>query len=432
MELLEGATLSDHLARHGPMSSDELRDVFHQLCHGLAAAHARGLIHRDLKPDNVFLQLPRSALGGRFVKVLDFGVAKALGPSRTRGTASIIVGTQGWWAPEQMLGGMISPATDVWALGLLAYWCLTGKMFHETAQQMEVTATARAREQGVAGRVPPSLDPWFAQCLAWEPTQRFRDASAAWRALDATLPRHATTVATAPTALTAAPATTATSTTPPPVQLPTARVPASRSSGVAVVVGLVVFGVGAAVAWSWSTPSSPSTPTPMPSDVWSFLQQWNAQLDAIARYEPANVGSFYAEQTRLRGSRNTLRTRIGVGAYWEAFFRQQGGTIRFDWTRATAAIEALDGSRDSHRACALVAGAEPQVLFVRVPAVEDNPQSGVETRDRVRCTHVEGLYLLRLMSVGGTWQICHDTWSMQEAICPSCPTTFGCEAPGAL
>jgi len=170
---------------------------------------------------------------------------------------------------------------------------------------------------------------------------------------------------------------------------------------------------------------------PVSSDVWGFLQRWNAQLDAIARYEPANVGSHYAEQTRLRGSRNALRTRIGVGAYWEMFFHQQQGTIRFDWTRANASIETLDGTRDSHRACALVTGAEPQVLFVRVPAVEDNPQSGIQTREAIRCTHVEGLYLLRLMRVGGSWQICHDTWSMQEAICPSCPTALGCETPGA-
>lgn len=211
----------------------------------------------------------------------------------------------------------------------------------------------------------------------------------------------------------------------------------------------LVFGVGLGVRWfTTEDPTTPrgtapvaTSPQPAPTarrtvsnelplstnpGVEAFLRDWNAQLDATALGQPSNLQSFYAEQTRLRGSRGLLRTRAAVEGYWRAFFLEQQGTIRFDWPRATVVVEPLDGTRESHSACRLVWTEDLTVTLVRVPAVEDNPQSGIDTVDGTRCTHIEGTYLLRLMHVATTWQICHDTWSLEEAICPSCPSARSC------
>ncbi len=413
MELLEGATLTQHLAGHGPMAPGELREVFSQLCHGVAAAHGRGVVHRDLKPDNVFLQRARTASGGRSVKVLDFGIAKVLGPARLQRAASVIVGTQGWWAPEQMIAGMISPATDVWALGLLAYWCLTGQRFHDTAERIELRATERALAQGVAGRVPSALDPWFARCLALEPAQRFPDAAAAWRALDAAL-------ASPPSATDAPP--------PPPVGK---TFSVDNTLWVLVGVGALMLLGGFALA-GFLAPRAESARVnaappmaPLSAELQPFFRQWNAQLDAITRGQPPNLAPFYAESVRFRGSRSALRQTPWIERYWTDLYRQ-GASIQLDVSGAVQGEERLDATRDSHQACVRVSGDTSTVTLVRIRATENNPASDIENRDGSRCTSVRGVYLVRLRRAGGAWRICHETWSLEEGVCPSCPQARDC------
>jgi hypothetical protein len=171
-------------------------------------------------------------------------------------------------------------------------------------------------------------------------------------------------------------------------------------------------------------PSTPSFVTGPPrGDLLGFLAHWDQNLSAIVRGESASVSAFYSEPTRLRGSGNTLRTHAGVDAYWRNVFR---GTIRFNWSTAQTVEETLDPTRTSHAACALMSGAEPGVTLVRVDAVEDNPQNGIETNDGRRCSHIQGKYLLRLRRASGGYQICHDSWSLDEAVCPSCPSAKDC------
>jgi eukaryotic-like serine/threonine-protein kinase len=429
MELLDGATLQEHVTRHGALSRDELRSVFAQLCHGLAAAHARGVVHRDLKPDNVFLQLAKSVHGGVFVKVLDFGVAKALDPGRARGTASIAVGTQGWWAPEQVFGGGVSPATDVWALGLLAYWCATGKAFLDSGmpqQPMLTTASSRAQEQGVAERLPEGFDAWFAHCVTWEPTGRFRDASAAWRALDGVLTRAQT---------------------PPIAETQTARrlpdAPPTRttrpSSTALLAVGAMAFLTTVGIGWWLLAPSkgeAPTQPRPVPSettDLHAFLRAWSDALETIPAGENPSLEPFYAPLTRFRGSANAA-TPPDIERYWQNFFRRDNGSLRFDWSRSSVASEVLGSQDAGHSACRLVAGDDQTVTLVRVHMTEDAPHPNMPTTDGSRCRHIEGNYLLRLRRANGAWRICHDTISQCEAICPSCPAVDVCRTacPGLV
>jgi serine/threonine protein kinase len=195
MELLEGQNLGDHISEHGPMKKDVVRQSLEQLCHAIAAAHKLGIIHRDLKPANVFLSEARRVGAPRVVKVLDFGIAKIIAESVTMQGSQL--GTPSWMAPEQAAGDPVTAATDVWAIGLLAFFMLTGKPFWRSAMtrdgakrlMMEVMkeaipiAWARAAELGAAECIPAGFNEWFAQCVAREPSDRFVNAGAAYAAL---------------------------------------------------------------------------------------------------------------------------------------------------------------------------------------------------------------------------------------------------------
>jgi tRNA A-37 threonylcarbamoyl transferase component Bud32 len=131
MELLDGCTLRERLARAGRMEAAEVLHVLRGVCSAVSAAHARGLVHRDLKPENIFLQtLPSSFVP----KVLDFGVAKALDQSDVAtgsgplGTAAgVLVGTIEYMSPEQVAGDEVNRSWDVWALSVVTFEMLTGR-----------------------------------------------------------------------------------------------------------------------------------------------------------------------------------------------------------------------------------------------------------------------------------------------------------------
>ncbi len=128
MDLLEGADLQTLLAREGGLSWPRARAMLLQIASALGAAHARGIVHRDVKPSNCFV----THLGSdrEQVKVLDFGIAKLLEPSaetRRLTRTNAVIGTIVYAAPEQMLGQQVDARTDVYALGIVAYEMLTGR-----------------------------------------------------------------------------------------------------------------------------------------------------------------------------------------------------------------------------------------------------------------------------------------------------------------
>jgi tRNA A-37 threonylcarbamoyl transferase component Bud32 len=199
MELLEGEDLATRIERAGPLSPSEVRDVFEQLCHAVAAAHVAGIVHRDLKPENVFLARSKRAGGDARVdvKVLDFGIAKHVAESATRGQTMGMIGTPMWMAPEQTEPGKTTPAADVWALGLILYFVTTGHQYWLTAENPEATltqllkevvmgplpaASERARAQG-APPLAPELDGVFARCVNRDPRQRYANAQLLWESL---------------------------------------------------------------------------------------------------------------------------------------------------------------------------------------------------------------------------------------------------------
>jgi serine/threonine protein kinase len=242
MAFLSGEDLEHVVERVGALNPVAAVRIVSQAAAGLAKAHEVGIVHRDIKPANLFLAEEESDIT---VKILDFGIAKVLAETATAGTEAI--GTPLWMAPEQtQAGASIGPPTDVWALGLIAFRLLAGRVYW-TSSQMEgastfmlmrevlfeplVAASARSAQIGGAP-LPPSFDAWFARCVARDVAQRFPDAGAAFAALEQVLRG----VDPAQRALTAP-----TPSTPLPI------VPAGRSA-VQTVAGAPIFGTAPGTA----------------------------------------------------------------------------------------------------------------------------------------------------------------------------------------
>lgn len=197
MELLDGDDLEAVMRRAGPLPLEEVVRLFEQLAHALGRAHAQGIIHRDLKPENLFLARSKQHGVASALKILDFGIATLVASDKTAATVTTAIGSPLWIAPEQTAtGAKLRPSTDVWAMGLIAFYLLTGKSYWPAASAEPfnlnaliteivayplVAASTRAAELGVT--LSPALDGWFSQCIVREPEARFTDANAASEAL---------------------------------------------------------------------------------------------------------------------------------------------------------------------------------------------------------------------------------------------------------
>src|SRR5829696_6036274 len=169
MTLYEGETLRDRLDR-GPLPLDEAVDIACQVAAGLARAHERGIVHRDVKPANLAL-----APGGQ-VKILDFGIAKLADQSRlTR--AGTALGTAAYMSPEQFHGEPPDARTDVWSLGVVLYEMVTGRLpFEDLSDREMVRAILEKRQKPMAFErpgVPDGLERIVARALAKRPADRY-------------------------------------------------------------------------------------------------------------------------------------------------------------------------------------------------------------------------------------------------------------------
>jgi hypothetical protein len=180
MELLEGLDFEKLVTRFGPVSPGRALYLLRQACDSLGEAHARGLVHRDLKPSNLFAC--RMGLDVDYVKVLDFGLVKNdpnVAPKQARLTAvDMISGTPAFMSPEMINDGdAVGPAADVYALGCVAYWLLTGKYVFEapntTAMLLRHLQTPPPAPSASAPHpVPPEIDRLVLACLAKDPAAR--------------------------------------------------------------------------------------------------------------------------------------------------------------------------------------------------------------------------------------------------------------------
>ncbi|UQA57129.1 serine/threonine protein kinase [Polyangium aurulentum] len=195
MELLRGEELGKRLSRMGPLPPAEAFSYLHQTSLALDKTHRAHIVHRDLKPDNLFLCERED--GTPRIKVLDFGIAKIVAASSTAAGATQSLGTPLYMAPEQFLmESSVSPATDIFALGMIAFTLLVGKpyWYEESRGGANVFAfaahaalgpreAATARAARLGAMLPPSFDAWFARATAKLPSERFPSATSAVKAL---------------------------------------------------------------------------------------------------------------------------------------------------------------------------------------------------------------------------------------------------------
>jgi len=187
--LLRGESLAERVAREGGQPHSEVYALLEALAGALGQAHARGIVHYDLTPENVHLGARRPfAMALRELTVSRF-VATACA---ARGE---LVGSAQWMAPEQLdAGRRLAPSANVWSLGLLIFYAAVGRpywwnaspdrepsreLLREILHAPIVAASERAHELGGEGALPPWLDAWFARCVARDTTKRFATASAA-------------------------------------------------------------------------------------------------------------------------------------------------------------------------------------------------------------------------------------------------------------
>ncbi len=223
MELLEGESLAERLARQGVLGLVETAEILSQSAKALSVAHDGGLVHRDVKPGNIFLLAPFNEI---FVKVLDFGIAKQLYSAESAALAATaahselatdqfmdlharqaaqppanqppaaltatgaIVGTPHYMSPEQLLSSRNTDfRTDIWALGVVAYQAITGRLPFDGDTMpslcMSICTAAFHPPSTVQTGVPPALDHWFRCALALDVAARFgsvREAAAQFSA----------------------------------------------------------------------------------------------------------------------------------------------------------------------------------------------------------------------------------------------------------
>jgi serine/threonine protein kinase len=157
MEFLAGHSLAQEIIQHGPLDPRRALGIAVQIAHGLAAAHQAGIIHRDLKPDNVFV-VPADVGAPEQVKILDFGIARVAGRKTRLTAAGVVVGTPEYMSPEQARGDELDVRSDIYALGVVLFELLTGRV-PLSGDSMVGTLTKQVFE------LPPpirEIDPRFA------------------------------------------------------------------------------------------------------------------------------------------------------------------------------------------------------------------------------------------------------------------------------
>jgi eukaryotic-like serine/threonine-protein kinase len=195
MELVEGPTLAELAGQRAALKTDDALRIARQIAEALEAAHEQGIVHRDLKPANVKVR------GDGTVKVLDFGLAKALEPSGAASAEAmnsptltaratqlgVILGTAAYMAPEQAKGKIVDRRADIWAFGVVVYEMLTGRRAFDAEDVSDTLAAVLTREidwTALPADVPARLRALLRDCLIRDPRQRLRDIGDARIAID--------------------------------------------------------------------------------------------------------------------------------------------------------------------------------------------------------------------------------------------------------
>lgn len=286
MEYVEGRTLSEILTA-GALDAATAQDYIHQAATALAEAHSRDLVHRDIKPGNLLVT------DDGVVKITDFGIARA-GDGMALTETGQLIGTPSYISPEQAEGKAATPASDVYALGVVLFECLTGHRPYEADSPVAIAlAHVRAPVPDLPSEVPAGLAAVTTRALAKDPAERYPDAAAFAAALEALAPDDRTMVLSLPV--------TAAATGPVPDRL--------RSWGrwpvvAAVVLALLVLGALGVAALLADGDETKDTPAPGSTTPSQSVSPEMVQVDPAAY-----VGKPVAEVRAALGALG-LETRV--------------------------------------------------------------------------------------------------------------------------
>ncbi len=279
MELVEGEDLKDLIRREAPLSPARVVNLGCQLAAALEYAHRRGIVHRDVKSQNVIVT-PDGQL-----KIGDFGIAVALG-SRSITQTGMVIGSVHYMAPEQLQGKPSTAATDVYSLGVVLYEMATGSLPFEADAPLAVARlhieAEPASPQQLNPRLPPDLAAVISRAIEKDPSDRFQSAAevaAALRGQRAQAGQRTAVVAAAPATATVRTRRVATEPTtpwtvvaePPPRRAPPPGRPRQAGGGFGLgsflLLGLLLGALGTAIGWFLASPPDAPVPQATPAPV---------------------------------------------------------------------------------------------------------------------------------------------------------------------
>ena len=180
MEYIDGITLREYMRRNGPLGFEKTMDFIMQILTALQHAHEKGVVHRDIKPQNIMVQA-----NGR-LKVTDFGIAQI--SDTEKGNSGVAMGTVYYISPEQASGKTTTFSSDIYSVGIMLYEMATGKLPFEGDTPLSIAMmqvnTAPARPSKINPQIPRGLEQIILRALNKEPQNRFRSAKSMLRACD--------------------------------------------------------------------------------------------------------------------------------------------------------------------------------------------------------------------------------------------------------
>ena len=309
MEALEGETLGDRLQREKRIPWLEALEIIRGVLAGLRHAHDRGVVHRDIKPDNIFLAIKD---GERVIKILDFGIAKLVAgdandPASTR--TGLTVGTPAYLSPEQAVGGAITSASDLYSMSVVLYEMLTGRAPFEDTDPLAMLTAHVSRDVPAFAEVapdlvvPPGLEPVIQHGLAKVSAERIQTSTEYMDALDQVLRAAGIDMSMLPRASGSMMATT------PPAGVLITPVPGmlragTPASGVAQTMSIDVAMTGDSIPVKRPTSIAEAPPIP---------RKWMTIAAVVVLIAVAVAMYLLASRAANKGTPNTVVVPVPVG-----------------------------------------------------------------------------------------------------------------------